>query len=74
MKEAKAMAYVNMYGVLATLENLCQIDDQAKAAEALRALYKTGFFQDVRLDHQGGILVVTVSERPAINKLTLVGN
>ena len=48
--------------------------DQARAAEALRALYKTGFFEDVRLDHQGGILVVTVAERPAINKLTLVGN
>ncbi len=48
--------------------------DQARAAQALRALYKTGFFQDVRLDHQGGILVVTVVERPAINKLTLVGN
>ena len=48
--------------------------DQARAAEALRALYKTGFFEDVRLDHQGGILVVTVIERPAINKLTLVGN
>ena len=48
--------------------------DAAKAAEALRALYKTGFFEDVRLDHQGGILVVTVVERPAINKLTLVGN
>lgn len=31
MKEAKAMAYVNMYGVLATLENLCEIDDEAKA-------------------------------------------
>lgn len=30
MKEAKAMAYVNMYGVLATLENLCEIDDEAK--------------------------------------------
>lgn len=29
-KEAKAMAYVNMYGVLATLENLCEIDDEAK--------------------------------------------
>jgi outer membrane protein insertion porin family len=40
----------------------------------MRALYKTGFFEDVRLDHQGGILVVTVVERPAINKLTLVGN
>ncbi len=48
--------------------------DQAKAAEALRALYKTGFFSDVRLDHQGDILVVTVIERPAINKLTLAGN
>lgn len=48
--------------------------DSAKAAEALRALYKTGFFEDVRLDHQGGILVITVVERPAINKLTLVGN
>ena len=48
--------------------------DSAKSAEALRALYKTGFFEDVRLDHQGSILVITVVERPAINKLTLVGN
>ena len=31
MKEAKAMAFVNAYGVLATLENLCQMDDGAKA-------------------------------------------
>jgi len=31
VKEAKAMAYVNMYGVLATLENLCEIDQKAKA-------------------------------------------
>ncbi len=48
--------------------------DQDKAAAALRALYKTGFFEDVRLDKQGSILVVTVTERPAINKLTLSGN
>lgn len=38
MKEAKAMAYVNMYGVLATLENLCEIDEEAK--EVLYALKK----------------------------------
>lgn len=31
MKEAKAVAYVNMYGVLATLENLCEVDKEAKA-------------------------------------------
>ncbi|MDE5974789.1 MAG: hypothetical protein K2G73_08990, partial [Eubacterium sp.] len=30
-KEQKAMAFVNMYGVLATLENLCEIDTEAKA-------------------------------------------
>ena len=30
LTEAKAMAYVNMYGVLATLENLCEIDAEAK--------------------------------------------
>lgn len=48
--------------------------DQTKAGEAIRALYKTGFFQDIRLDRQGDILVLTVVERPAINKLTIDGN
>ena len=48
--------------------------DQGKAAEAVRALYKTGFFEDISIDHQGSILVIKVTERPAINKLTLAGN
>ena len=30
MIETKAMAYVNMYGVLGTLENLCAMDEEAK--------------------------------------------
>ena len=30
MIETKAMAYVNMYGVLGTLENLCALDKEAK--------------------------------------------
>ena len=34
MTETKAMAYVNMYGVLGTLENLCAMDDVAKAVLA----------------------------------------
>lgn len=38
MKEAKAMAFVNMYGVLGTLEKLCEIDDTAK--EVLKGLKK----------------------------------
>ena len=31
MTDCKAMAYVNMYGVLGTLENMCAIDEKAKA-------------------------------------------
>ena len=38
MKEPKAMAYVNMYGVLGALENLCSLDDPAR--EILRGLKK----------------------------------
>lgn len=46
----------------------------ARARDAMRALYRTGFFSDIKLDRQGSILVVRVAERPAIAKLTLVGN
>ena len=48
--------------------------DQARVSESIRALYRTGFFDDVELTRQGDILVVTVKERPAISKLTLSGN
>lgn len=48
--------------------------DQASVGEAIRALYGTGFFEDVSVGRQGDILVVTVTERPAINTLTLTGN
>ncbi|MBW3550925.1 MAG: outer membrane protein assembly factor BamA [Proteobacteria bacterium] len=48
--------------------------DQARAGEAIRALYGTGFFEDVQIGRQGDIAVVTVTERPAINRLTLTGN
>jgi outer membrane protein insertion porin family len=48
--------------------------DDAKVSDTIRALYRTGFFEDVQLDRQGDILVVTVRERPSINKLTVTGN
>ncbi len=48
--------------------------DNARAAEAVRALFKTGFFNDVNLSRQGDILVIKVAERPAISKITLTGN
>jgi outer membrane protein insertion porin family len=48
--------------------------DRARSTEAIRALFRTGFFSDVTLERQGGILVIKVVERPAINTLTLTGN
>ncbi|MGV3653730.1 MAG: outer membrane protein assembly factor BamA [Noviherbaspirillum sp.] len=37
-----------------------------KAAQAIKALYATGFFKDVRIEAEGDVLVVTVEERPSI--------
>ena len=47
--------------------------DEAKAQAALRALYATGFFQDVRLEAENEVLVVFVRERPAIAQIDFSG-
>lgn len=44
-----------------------------KAAEAIKALFATGFFKDVRVEVEGDVLVVVVDERPAIASLEFVG-
>lgn len=43
------------------------------AIEAIKVLYATGFFKDVKLEVQGDVLIVAVEERPSIAKFTLVG-
>ena len=45
-----------------------------RADQAIRALYKTGFFNDVQLARQGDILVINVKERPQISKIAIRGN
>ena len=45
-----------------------------RAAEAIRALFKTGFFSDISLEHRGNVLVVKVVERPSISKVNISGN
>src|SRR5882672_628456 len=47
--------------------------DEAKAQTALRALYATGFFKDVRLEVENDVLVVFVEERPAIASIDFSG-
>ena len=48
--------------------------DAEKSAAAIKALYATGFFKDVRLEAQNGVLIVAVEERPAIAKIDVVGS
>ncbi|MBS0318986.1 MAG: outer membrane protein assembly factor BamA [Proteobacteria bacterium] len=48
--------------------------DDAKISDAVKALYATGFFRDVRLTRQGDVLVVEVEERPTISSITFTGN
>jgi outer membrane protein insertion porin family len=44
-----------------------------KAAAAIKALFATGFFKDVRLEIEGQVLVVVLEERPAIASLEFSG-
>lgn len=44
-----------------------------KASAAVRALFATGFFKDVRLEVEGDVLVVFLEERPAIASITVSG-
>ena len=47
---------------------------EEKAAAAIKALFATGFFKDVRLEVQRDVLIVMVHERPAVAQIDFVGN
>ncbi|MGA1562064.1 MAG: POTRA domain-containing protein, partial [Gammaproteobacteria bacterium] len=40
--------------------------DDRRSGDAIRSLFGTGFFKDVRLERDGDVLLVSVIERPAI--------
>jgi len=46
---------------------------QAQAISAIRALFATGFYKDVRLERDGNVLVVYIEERPAVGSVSFDG-
>ena len=48
--------------------------DDSRSSEAVRALFRTGFFDDVRLERDGNVLVFLFKERPAIGSIQMSGN
>ncbi|HEC16255.1 MAG TPA: outer membrane protein assembly factor BamA [Sedimenticola sp.] len=51
-----------------------QTMEEDRTADIIRALYKTGFFKDVRLEREGNVLVISVKERPAVASISFSGN
>ncbi len=47
---------------------------EEKATQAIRSLYATGFFKDVSLEVDNGVLIVVVEERPSVAQIEFVGN
>jgi outer membrane protein insertion porin family len=53
---------------------LGQTVDTEDSIAAVSALFSTGFFNDVRLERDGDVLVVFVTERAAISSIEIEGN
>lgn len=47
--------------------------DDERSDQAIKALFDTGFFKDVRLELEGDVLVVLVEERPSIASVEFEG-
>lgn len=48
--------------------------DPAKLDETLKALHATGYFTDVHVSDQAGVMIVKLEENPIINKIAYEGN
>src|SRR5450830_1777684 len=45
-----------------------------RLVDSTRALFKTGFFQDIQLSREGDVLIINVVERPSVASIEFEGN
>lgn len=48
--------------------------DSAALAEASKALFRTGNFEDISIARDGDVLIISVAERPSISEIVIEGN
>lgn len=48
--------------------------DSSQLQELTRALFKTGYFDDIEINREGDVLVIKVVERPTIAEISISGN
>jgi outer membrane protein insertion porin family len=48
--------------------------NEEKTPHIIKSLFKTGFFRDIKLHQEAGVLVITVIERPSIARISVAGN
>ncbi len=48
--------------------------DDAAASSAIKALFATGFFRDVRIEVQDNVVIVSVVERPTLASIDITGS
>jgi len=51
-----------------------EVYDAARGDAAIRALYATGQYKDVKITRSGGVLTITLVENPTVSAVTFTGN
>lgn len=54
--------------------NIGEQVDEAELAGAIKSLFRTGLFTDIKASRDAGVLILTVRERPSISSIEIEGN
>lgn len=54
--------------------NAGDLVDDGSFPQITRTLFRTGYFDDIKIARDGGVLIILVKERPAVAEITFEGN